>query len=201
MKRLVRVLFLAGMLMALLCVTAMAANEKEGIFAEKPAEGSSATLSNVNKDDLTVTVPAQSSAQYLVLVLSDGSKSPTASNIVYIDQAGANESSVSFHVYPSQLANDTTYHIYITSDKDSNYNGLTEVATFQYYQSYTLGDVDNNGNINSVDALMTLQYGAELIELTETQKLAANVQKDGYINSVDALKILQYGAGLILTFD
>ena len=74
-------------------------------------------------------------------------------------------------------------------------------ATFQVDQKYTLGDVDNNGKIDSADALLVLQHAVDQITLTETQQLAANVVKDANIDSADALKILQYAVDLITSFD
>ncbi len=64
-----------------------------------------------------------------------------------------------------------------------------------------MGDITNDGKINSTDALMVLKYSVELITLTDAQKVLADVYKDGKINSSDALQILNYSVGKITSFD
>ncbi len=66
-------------------------------------------------------------------------------------------------------------------------------------KAYSLGDVDNDGQVNSVDASSVLSYYSKVSTkqdggYTDSQKLAADVDKDGSINSVDASKILSYYA-------
>ena len=59
-----------------------------------------------------------------------------------------------------------------------------------------LGDVNGDGLVNSVDALLVLQYGAALI--TGLPFLNnADVNDDGLVNAIDAQLILQFGADLI----
>jgi hypothetical protein len=64
----------------------------------------------------------------------------------------------------------------------------------------TLGDVNNDKNINSMDALLILQYVVGKSTLSATQLKAADVNVDGKVNSTDALKILQYSVGQIKSF-
>ncbi len=59
-----------------------------------------------------------------------------------------------------------------------------------------LGDLTNDGKINSSDALKVLQYSVGLISLTSHQKKIADLNSDGKINSSDALFILQKSVGL-----
>lgn len=54
-----------------------------------------------------------------------------------------------------------------------------------------MGDVDNNGIINSSDALLVLQHSVRLITLTSAQKTYADLDNNGRINSSDALAILR----------
>ena len=134
--------------------------------------------------------------QYVVFLLQD-SEVPTQSSIRYIDQKEGG--AVSFTVYPSELTTPGSYGVYVSSTNQA----YTEVASFQVTNSwekapYILGDVDMNGSVNSMDALLLLQYKAMLVELNETQKLAADVNSDGEINSIDALTILQINAGIII---
>ena len=64
---------------------------------------------------------------------------------------------------------------------------------------YDLGDVNNDGQINSVDASSILAYYAKISTnqdggYSDVQKAAADVNNDGSVNSVDASKILAYYA-------
>lgn len=217
MKRLVRTLFLAGVLMAVLCATAWAADAAvAGIYNVKQNDGVTITP-NVNADPtvttvggasingdfypgaewLTVSVPTtNSSAQYLVLALS-GTSVPTEDSIVYIDQNAGNGGNLEFKVYPRQLTSGQTYNIYITSDVDATYNTgtLKQVGAFQYYAPYKLGDVDDDGEYTATDALFALRMAVGKGNWTETQRLAANVDKDSEISATDALFILRAAVG------
>jgi hypothetical protein len=63
------------------------------------------------------------------------------------------------------------------------------------------GDVNEDGKIAAVDALMALQAASGRIILTDTQQYAADVNNDGKITTIDALKILQFISGRIGTFN
>lgn len=60
------------------------------------------------------------------------------------------------------------------------------------------GDVNADGSISAVDALMVLKYVAGTQELTNMQMLRANMNKDsaGAVTAIDARWILQTAAGL-----
>ena len=59
-----------------------------------------------------------------------------------------------------------------------------------------LGDVNCDGNVNSIDAALILQLDAGLIDSLTCQQ-NADANGDGNINSIDAALILQLDAGLI----
>ncbi|MCR5600848.1 MAG: leucine-rich repeat protein [Ruminococcus sp.] len=66
-------------------------------------------------------------------------------------------------------------------------------------KAYSLGDVNNDGMINSIDASSVLAYYAKNSTdqkggYSDRQKAAADVDHDGAINSIDASKILAYYA-------
>lgn len=219
MKKRSRLLLAGVVLAAALSIGALAADEpvKGGIYDLKP--GQNVTLTPQTEDETAIPVGKdgnmegyyanavrmgveatglESGKQYLLLVLS-GTGAPTEGNIAYIDQAAAGEDGkVSFNAYPSALTTGT-YRVYIVGGSRAFSAG--PAATFQVDQKYTLGDVDNNGKIDSADALLVLQHAVDQITLTETQQLAANVVKDANIDSADALKILQYAVDLITSFD
>lgn len=218
MKKRSRLLLAGVVLAAALSIGALAADEpvKGGIYN---ISGTGATLTPQTEDETAIPVGKdgntegyyanavrmgveatglESGKQYLLLVLS-GTGAPTEGNIAYIDQAAAGaDGSISFHAYPSALTSGT-YRVYIVGGGRAFNAG--PAATFQVDQKYTLGDVDNNGKIDSADALLVLQHAVDQITLTETQQLAANVVKDANIDSADALKILQYAVDLITSFD
>lgn len=59
------------------------------------------------------------------------------------------------------------------------------------------GDINHDYKINSLDALMVLQYSVGSLALDSTQQTLADVSKDDKINSMDALMILQYSVGIL----
>lgn len=59
-----------------------------------------------------------------------------------------------------------------------------------------LGDVNGSGKVEAEDALMVLKYVANMISLSDTEKIAADYDEDGDINAVDALGILKKVAGI-----
>lgn len=140
-----------------------------------------------------------SADQYVVFLLGNGGTVPTESNIEYIDQTGG-VTTINFTLFPYQLEVGE-YNVYVSSTGGS----YTKVASFSVTDNweeapYTLGDVNQDGAINSVDALYVLQFNAGLIELNDTQKKAADVNGDESVNSVDALLILQKNAGYDVDF-
>ena len=61
------------------------------------------------------------------------------------------------------------------------------------------GDVDGNGEVNSIDAFHLLQHDAGIIWPNPNEELykIADLNEDGLLNSLDATLILQFHAGLI----
>ena len=211
MKKLMRSLLLAAVLCMVLCVGALAADSepvKGGIYgitgSATLTPDTAATTQTVDGKEYTdyyadavkFDVTANSlvnNQQYLLLVIK-GEGVPTAENIAYIDQAAAQNGSVSFTAYPKELTKGT-YHVYLGGA------GMkfaeSKVASFEYDQKYTLGDVDDSGVITVQDALLTLRHAADLDTLTGTKFLAADVNSSGVVDITDALLILRYAADLI----
>ena len=218
MKRLLRSLLLAAVLTAALCVGALAAEPTvAGIYGV--TDGNGVTLTPQTAGQSVITAETQESygayyanavrfgvekdnltggAQYLLLVVK-GTEAPSEKNIVYIDQQAADSNGkVSFNAYPSSLTKDN-YRVYVVG-QGSSYSLENPTARFSYYQPYTLGDVDDNGTINTNDAVMVLKHCAGLGTWTETQRLAADVNLDSKVLSNDALFILQRSVGLPTVF-
>ena len=93
----------------------------------------------------------------------------------------------------------------ISGDISGFYNKYWDSATF--YRTITineitrkLGDVNNDGRINVLDTTVVQKSIAGFIELTDTEKWAANVNGDRAVNIIDATYIQKYGIGLITEF-
>lgn len=76
---------------------------------------------------------------------------------------------------------------------DSN-NNLTN-AKIRFATEIQTGDINGDGKINSLDALMCLQSSVKKIELFDIQFELGDVNGDNKVNSYDALKILQFSVG------
>lgn len=222
MKKLLRTLLLTALLTAALCVCALAAEPtKAGIYglsAPKvdlvPLDAAGATITvtdagedygNYYADAVKFTISDTSLTegnQYLLLVLKngeDGKATVTANTIVYIDQAAAGtDGKITFTAYPSALTKGS-YSVYIIGADKAFSAG--PAATFSYYQPYTLGDVNEDGDIDSKDALRVLRIAAELVTPTETERLASDVNGDGAVDAKDALRVLRYAAGIISSLE
>lgn len=75
--------------------------------------------------------------------------------------------------------------------------GEIQVLTSAVEPAYTLGDVNDDGEIDSLDAAAVLKYDAGILaEISE----AADVNGDGEVDSLDAAAILKYDAGIITEF-
>lgn len=213
MKRRILALLLAVLTLTALTAAAFAAEtttETLGAFNLKGSEGFVLTVdggtgtggfyANANKFKLTCT---GLSGQYsLVLLLkeganqSDGTKgvpTPTEKNLQYIDQQNITDTT-EFILFPKQME-PGTYNVYVsTNSKD-----LKKVASLEYGEKpkYTLGDVNDDGAIDTLDALWILQCYAKMRELS---KDVADVDHNNKIDTADALRVLQYYAELITSF-
>lgn len=208
MRKLWKIFLLAGVLCAILCVGTLAAESTSGIYDAAPTakfastvtltpEGGTARQVQVN-DNITKTVyvgaeklslkytGAVADNQYLVLALNNDSPTPTADNIVYIDQNGTAE----FTIYPSKLQNGT-YHIYMSGTNMA----YEEVASFHYFQAYKIGDANLDQAVNVQDAVLILQYCVGSKSLESTAKVAADANTDQAVNVQDAVAVLQYCVG------
>lgn len=223
MKKLLRSLLLAAVLTTVLCVGALAADGDptvDGIYnvnAEAadtltPQDASGTAVSATNEGGtysafykgavkLSVEVSnLQNGEQYLLLIVKNGTNGAlTGDSIYYIAQAAATDGKVAFTAYPKTMSSGS-YTVYLTGGGRTISSGA-RVGSFDYYQAYTLGDVNEDGTIDSVDALKILQNWVGKIDLKSNQKLAADVNKDNAIDSVDALKILQLWIGKISSFN
>ncbi|MBQ3195487.1 MAG: 5'-nucleotidase C-terminal domain-containing protein [Clostridia bacterium] len=87
----------------------------------------------------------------------------------------------------------------ISAEQYGNLYGEGRITLFTELV-YTLGDINDDGLINSLDAAQILRFDAELISLAGASLAAADVNGDGTVNSLDASLILKYDASLITEF-
>ena len=189
MKHKVRRLALVLALALLLSTLALAADANAEIV---PVEDPSITLQfNANNLSMTLTKTGLTpGGMYLVLVLKGTDTVPTESNILYINQATADEKgTVTFdNVYPSSLVDSTVYL------SGTRLDGLTKMGSVDL--KVMLGDVTGDGEVKVGDATAILRYLVDLEQFSSDQIAAADVTGDGLVKVADATKILRYLVGL-----
>ena len=214
MRKFLRILLLTAVLAGALCVSALAAEPTEaGVYGMTTETGITVTPQKADGTAIDASTQGDYSgyyagavkfgveatglkagSQYLLLMVS-GDGAPGADNIVYIDQQAADANgTVAFTAYPQALGKGS-YRIFLLGGDQTLSSG--PAASFQSYVPYTLGDVDNNGKIQAVDALAVLRHVAKIETLDDTASLAADVDCDGKVKAVDALAILRYVAKII----
>jgi hypothetical protein len=65
---------------------------------------------------------------------------------------------------------------------------------------HILGDVNGDGQINLVDAVMVIRYCNNAKVFSSVEEKAADVNKDDKVTSLDALRIMQYYNGEVKSF-
>ena len=64
-------------------------------------------------------------------------------------------------------------------------------ATFLVASTFTLGDVNRDGNVDAADAILLLRYDAGLTSFDKEQLLLADVDQNGVIDVRDATAVLR----------
>ena len=82
---------------------------------------------------------------------------------------------------------------------DDQGNSAMDTVIFTTYQ-FQYGDVNADGEVDIVDALLTAQYYVYLDPEDFIVPEAADVNDDDYIDIIDAFLIAQYYAGIIIEF-
>lgn len=67
-------------------------------------------------------------------------------------------------------------------------------------ESFIIGDVNGDGNIDVIDATLVQKYAVERTELTAEQKLLADVNNDGNIDTLDATDVQKYSVEKLQEF-
>ena len=87
---------------------------------------------------------------------------------------------------------------YVVSVSAVTISGETDAGSMVLW---LLGDVNNDGRVNSTDAAQIKRYTAGKRDFTAEALLAADVNGEGKINSTDAAQICRYTAGKTSSFD
>lgn len=194
MKRRILALFLAALTALTLTTAALADNTVNGAYNVQSKTGYTLRVENgtadggfyAGADTFTLTCPGTTGETLVYLV--EGSGLPTEANLQYIDQSG---SGTAFTLKPKELKADTTYRVYVSTTN----NKPTEAGSFSYGEkpTYKLGDVNDDGTINVLDASALLNYLVDKRTFTEKNRLAADVANPkGTLNVLDASRLLNY---------
>ena len=90
-----------------------------------------------------------------------------------------------------------------TKDANGALSPITQPnVTDDPYGGYEYGDVNGDGSINVLDAILLLQYcaGMSAAQLDDVQLARADVAYDGSVNVLDAILMLRYCAGMSVKF-
>ena len=85
-----------------------------------------------------------------------------------------------------------------TKDANGALSPITQpTVTDDPYGGYALGDVNGDGKINTLDAMMTLRAAVGIESLDAIQTIRADIDGNGKINTMDAMMILRRAVGLL----
>ena len=224
MKRKIITLLLTMAAASLISTTAMAADETISGFYDigtdanvvvTPYDGETAVTAvekNIDSDEakenvyvdsdrIAVTFSGATANEHYGIILVDGTGLPTKdTEIYYINQETAASTSVNFNVYPKLPAETKEMTLYISSSEEGAdlvsipVNYAVNATVIPDAPSYTLGDPDDNGEIDVKDVIVIRQhvaggYGVTIIEA------AANVNKDEIVDVKDVIMLRQFIAG------
>lgn len=200
-KSMTRALLLA-LILALLCVGALAAGDKDTTNVTETTNGYTVTPLKENGDPAEQTggvyvdvakfkleYTATNEGEQLVMLLLNGT-TPTKDNIYYIDQQSSAGGPCTFTIYPKQLTTGT-YRLLVASKTSE------AAATIVYDAAYVLGDANGDGKVSTADASAIMQYTVNKLNLEGARFSAADVTKDNKVNTSDASMIMQFTVGKV----
>lgn len=156
----------------------------------------------VDSDRLDVTFSAATADDYYGIILVEGTEIPTVDTpIYYINQDTTSSESINFNVYPKIPEATSLLTLYISSSDESfellsipvNY-AVNAAEAEEEEPSYTLGDVNEDNEVDAKDIILTRRflaggYGATINEA------AANVTGDDKLDVKDIVMLRRYIAG------
>ena len=109
----------------------------------------------------------------------------------YVDAITGNVFTVSGGYIKGQVGNTGVAAIY-----ENNYVAPTDPP-----ETYKLGDVDDDGEVDSIDATLIQRYVIGTKDLSAKELTAADVDGDGVVSVIDATFILRYVAGMTVKYE
>ena len=191
MKRMIRALIAAAVLVSPLTCSAFAATK----------DYTTDINGTVNYDTANGTYSASctglTSGKQYVLLVAEGTPDNyaiTENSILYIDQAGS-DGSISFPAFiPKNIADS----VVLLGGEFADGSSPKVLGTI--VSQYTLGDVNDDGRVNGLDTTMLMRALGRLETLTGNQEKAADVTKDGRVNGLDTTKLMRV-LGRLESFD
>lgn len=191
MKRMIRALIAAAVLVSSLTCSAFAATK----------DYTTDINGTVNYDTANGTYSASctglTSGKQYVLLVAEGTPDNyaiTENSILYIDQAGS-DGSISFPAFiPKNIADS----VVLLGGEFADGSSPKVLGTI--VSQYTLGDVNDDGRVNGLDTTMLMRALGRLETLTGNQEKAADVTKDGRVNGLDTTKLMRV-LGRLESFD
>lgn len=194
MRKGIRRALLLALVLALLCIGALAADKATLTQDATQAANYTVKLLDAGGNEVTPVNGKyegvekfqlnyeNATGEQLVMLLLD-SAVPTENNIYYIDQKSG---SGSFTIYPKQMMSGT-YHLMVAN------TSCNKAAEIVYEADYILGDVNGDGKVTASDATSVLRHAAKIEYITVANLLkAADVNKDGDVTTADATKLLRF---------
>jgi hypothetical protein len=159
------------------------------------SDGSSYNFKIEGNDDRTYTIVI--SVEDTALNLSSGKYTETFT--MPDGDFGASKINYSYILKTSQEKSDEDYDAVKSESTSDGVKTVQTVITFYLEEGFTKGDVNEDGNIDAIDASIVLAEYANIATskpetFTSSQKKAADVNEDGNIDALDASAILSYYA-------
>ena len=194
MRKGIRRALLLALVLALLCIGALAADK--ATLTQDTTQAAAYTVKLLDADGKEVTPVdgkyegvekfqlnyENATGEQLVMLLLD-SAVPTENNIYYIDQKSG---SGSFTIYPKQMMSGT-YHLMVAN------TSCNKAAEIVYEADYILGDVNGDRVVDANDVTGLLRHVVRIEEIkNETFLKAADVDRSGEVDALDVTKLLRY---------
>ncbi|MDE7281845.1 MAG: leucine-rich repeat protein, partial [Ruminiclostridium sp.] len=164
---------------------------------------------------ITVSLPDNSAAASLDVVKTEADETKVGYNITLKDKNGKEiqpESAVTVKI-PVPYGFDGEKCSVFRKEADGTYTNMEAyyldgylIFTTDHFSEYAvstenlgkvikLGDVNNDNNVNAIDAKWILQHVSGSRTFSDDEKAAADVNGDGVINAIDAKWLLQVASG------
>lgn len=147
-----------------------------------PVEIAGMYSSDVSLGMVTNILPEYRSQGYTTAVIGG--------EVVYSDGENTYKTGV-----PAAFDEDAYSHDIIGTKRSRAFGCCTDVSVIP--KQAISGDINGDGAVDVLDAVMVQKYAVELIELNDQQLIIGDVNGDGVVDALDAALIQQYTVGKI----